>query len=128
MNKLVVQLFSKLFEAREIAHIFHLQVKAKMGSEAEHNALNEFYEGILPYIDTLIEVYQGQYDIVEGYETINADVTRKKEPIGYLQDFTKFISENRYKAISKEDSHLHNILDEIVALTYKTLYKLKNLK
>ena len=32
---------------------------------------------------------------------------------------------SRRKAISAEDTHLQNIIDEVVALIYRTLYKLK---
>ena len=41
-----VKFFSKLFEARQMAHIFHLQVKAEMGSGWEHDALNDFYDSL----------------------------------------------------------------------------------
>ena len=128
MNKEVVKLFSKLFEAKQMTHVFHLQVKSKMGSEAEHNALGIFYDGMGDKIDAIIEIYQGQFGIVEGYDIIDADSKRKKDSVEYLNDFAKFLTENKYKAIPQELSHLHNILDEIVALTYHTLYRLKFLK
>jgi len=35
------KLFSKLFESREMAHIYHLQVNGDMGSHAKHIALGE---------------------------------------------------------------------------------------
>ena len=41
------KLFSKLFESREMAHIYHLQVNGDMGSHAKHTALGEYYDGIL---------------------------------------------------------------------------------
>ena len=56
----IVKFFSKLFESREMAHIYHLTVKGEMGSHAAHTALGEYYEGILGFIDEMIEVYQGQ--------------------------------------------------------------------
>ena len=37
-----VKFFSKLFEARQMAHIFHLQVKAERGSGWEHDAVKGF--------------------------------------------------------------------------------------
>lgn len=128
MNTEIVKFFSKLFEAKQMSHVFHLQVKAKLGSAAEHNALNIFYEEIGDKIDTIIEVYQGQFGIVEEYDIIDSDPYRKLESVEYLKDFVKFLDDNRYKAISKEVTHLHNIVDEIVALTYHTLYRLNNLK
>jgi len=119
-----VKFFSKLFESREMAHIYHLQVKGDQGSYAAHMALGSFYEGVIDLIDELVEVYQGQYDIVEGYETIDTNETRSKDKIEYFKDLADFIKTER-KCISQEDTHLHNIIDEIVALTYKTLYKLR---
>lgn len=123
----VVKFFSKLFESRQMAHIFHLQVKAEMGSGWEHDALKEFYDGILDFADDLIETYQGQYGIVEGYEIIDTASTGQMKSLDYLKQTVEFIRSER-KAISSEDTHLHNVIDEIVALFYKTIYKLTNLK
>ena len=116
--------FSKLFESREMAHIYHLQVKGEMGSHAKHTALGEYYEGVLGFIDEMIEVWQGQYGIIEEYDTIDTSETTSKDTIEYFNELARFIKEER-KCISAEDTHLHNIVDEVVALVYKTLYKLK---
>jgi hypothetical protein len=120
----VVKFFSKLFESREMAHIYHLTVKGEMGSHAAHLALNEYYDGILGFIDEMIEVYQGQYGIIEGYETIDTSETQSKDKIDYFEELVKQIREDR-KSINSEDTHIHNIVDEAIALMYKTLYKLK---
>lgn len=122
-----VKFFSKLFEARQMAHIFHLQVKAEMGSGWEHDALNDFYDSLLSFVDDLIETYQGQYGIVEGYETIDTSATGQMKSLEYLKQTVDFIRSER-KSIKEEDTHLHNVIDEIVALFYKTIYKLTNLK
>ena len=119
-----VSLFSKLFESREMAHIYHLQVNGEMGSHAAHTALNEYYDGILELIDDLIETYQGQYGIVDGYDVIDTNTTRTKEKLEYFEGLVEFVKHGR-KAISAEDTHLQNIVDEVVALIYRTLYKLK---
>ncbi len=116
--------FSKLFESREMAHIYHLQVKGEMGSHAKHTALGEYYEGILGFIDDLIEIWQGQYGIIEEYDVIDTKDTTSKDTIEYFNELARFIKEER-KCISDEDTHLHNIIDEVVSLIYKTLYKLK---
>jgi hypothetical protein len=120
----VVKFFSKLFESREMAHIYHLTVKGEMGSHAAHTALNDFYDGILGFIDEMIEVYQGQYGIVEGYETIDTSDTRSKDKIEYFEELANFVKSEK-KCFKSEDSHILNIVDEAVALIYKTLYKLK---
>lgn len=118
---------SKLFESREMAHIYHLQIKGD-GSYAAHKALDEYYSGILDLIDSLIEIYQGQYDIIENYDIIDTSNTNNIDKIEYFTNLAQFIKDTRYTAILKEDTHLQNIIDEIVALIYHTLYKLKMLK
>jgi hypothetical protein len=119
-----VSLFSKLFESREMAHIYHLQVNGEQGSHAAHTALNEYYDSILDFIDDLIETYQGQYGILDGYDIIDTNTTRTKDKVEYFEDLVEFVKNGR-KAISSEDTHLQNIVDEVVALIYRTLYKLK---
>ena len=116
--------FSKLFESREMAHIYHLQVNGEMGSHAKHTALGDYYEGVLGFIDDIIEIWQGQYGIIEEYDTIDTTETKTKDTIEYFNELARFIKEER-KCIPVEDTHLHNIVDEVVALVYKTLYKLK---
>ena len=117
--------FSKIFEARQMAHIYHLQVKGDMGSHAAHTALNEYYDGLLDLLDSLIEAYQGQYEIIENYELIDTKDTNSKEKIEYFTELTTFIKDTRKMAFLEEDTHLQNTIDEIVALTYRLLYKLK---
>jgi hypothetical protein len=116
--------FSKLFESREMAHIYHLQVNGEMGSHAKHTALGDYYDGVLGLIDDMIEVYQGQYDIIDGYDVIDTKDTMSKETIEYFNELATFIKAER-KCFNNEDTHLHNIVDEVVALVYKTLYKLR---
>ena len=116
--------FSKLFESREMAHIYHLQVNGEMGSHAKHTALGDYYEGVLGFVDDLIEIWQGQYGIIEEYDVIDTSETKSKDTIEYFNELARFIKEER-KCIPAEDTHLHNIIDEVVALVYKTLYKLK---
>lgn len=124
VNILVATFFSKLFESRQITHIYHLQVRGDEGSYAAHVALDAYYGGILELLDEIIEVYQGQYGIIDKYDTINTDLTETKEKLTYFEEFVNFVRKER-SCISVEDTHLHNIVDEMVALLYKTLYKLK---
>lgn len=119
--------FSKLFESREMAHIYHLQVNGDMGSHAKHIALGEYYDGVLGLIDDVIEAFQGQYGIVEEYDVIDTSETRSKDTIEYFNELARFIKEER-KCINLEDTHLHSIIDDIAVLVYKTLYKLKYTK
>jgi hypothetical protein len=119
------KLFSKLFESRQMAHVYHLSVKGDMGSYAKHISLGQYYKDILKIIDELIETYQGQYDLVNDYETIDTIDTRSKDPLVYFEELAKFIKDNRYRTFREDDTHLHNIIDGAVALIYRTIYKLK---
>lgn len=123
----VVNLFSKIFESREMAHVYHLQVNGEPGSNASHLALGNYYVKITELIDDLIEIYSAQYGIVDGYDSIETGDTRTKEKISYFEEVVEYTKSAR-KCIDVNDTHLHNIVDEIVALLYKTLYKLKFLK
>jgi len=116
--------FSKLFESREMAHVYHLQVRGDEGSYAKHMALGGYYEDVLDMIDSVIEVYQGQYGIIENYDVIDTSETKSKEPVAYFEEVAEYVKHGR-KCISEEDTHLHSIIDDIVCLLYKTLYKLK---
>jgi len=117
----IKDLVAALFEARQVAHNKHLQSK----SYAEHKALNSFYDDLLDLADQFIETYQGQYGIVTGYESLN--ISKEDDIIKYLENFAETVKSNR-KNLENDDTHLQNILDEIIGLTYQTIYKLRFLK
>jgi hypothetical protein len=130
-----VKFFSKLFESREMAHVYHLQVKGDMGSHAKHVALQEYYEGddegeggVLESLDDLIEMYQGQFGIIEGYETIDTSSTMSKDPIEYFTELAEYIKTERHNCFDKEDTHYFNLIDDVLVLIYQLLYKLKYTK
>lgn len=116
----IEQFASLLFEARNVTHINHLKSK----SYSEHIALNDFYNKMLELADEFIETYQGQYGIIN---ITNEEKSVDNSSITYLTDFAEKIRKFN-SSIDQKDSHLKNIIDEITALTYKTLYKLKNLR
>lgn len=118
--KTPTELIGFLFEARDTIHILHL----KTGSYAQHIALNELYDGLLDLIDDIAETYQGKYGIV----SIPSIITKSTgDTVEYVQSVVTTVesSKNIFKA---EDTHLLNILDEVIALLYKQLYKLRHLK
>jgi len=115
---------NRLFESREQSHVFHLQTD----SHSEHMALQDYYEGILDFIDQLVEVYQGQYDRIGNYQTIQARDYDKSDVIKYFHDLVEWIKTEKLNYIKEEDTHLLNTVDEVVSLVYKTLYKLRFLK
>jgi hypothetical protein len=111
-------LIQKMFEARQVAHNCHLKTK----SFAEHKALQGFYEDLLEMVDDFAETYQGQYGLVGDFEL---DIKPVGDVVEYLEDCAKLFAVGRD---SLKDSHLKNVMDEAVSLTYRTLYKLKFLK
>jgi len=114
------ELASRLVHSQTQAHIFHLQT----GSYAEHKALQGYYENIDDLMDSLIESYQGENDIIKKYKSLPMDnYDSKEQVIGYFEDLMGMVRE-----LSEDfPSYLKNIVDEIEVLINSTLYKLKRL-
>lgn len=118
------EFINRLFESREQTHVFHLQ----SDSNSEHLALEDYYTDILDYIDDLVEIWQGQYDKIGEYQVIKDREYDKTDPIKYLQDLAEWIQTNKFDYIKEEDTHLVSMVDDVVGIIYKTLYKLRFLK
>jgi hypothetical protein len=119
----VSKFISKLLESREMAQVYHWTVKGDMGSHAAHLALESYYSGVIEFIDDIVEIYQGQYGLIEGYDVIDTTDSRSKDRLDYFKEIVEFVKSGR-TCIKKEDTHIHNIIDELIALQYKTIYKL----
>lgn len=113
-------LLGTLMQSRNQAHIYHLQVQGP-GSYAAHKALQEYYEGIVPLIDSVAEGIQGRYGIITGYkmpEAIREDGNAKM----YFEGLSKFVETLRQDIT--QDSYIQNEVDTIVKLIEDTKYKL----
>jgi hypothetical protein len=119
----VSKFISKLLESREMAQVYHWTVKGDMGSHAAHLALEAYYSGVIEFIDDIVEIYQGQYGLIEGYDVIDTADSRSKDRLDYFKEIVEFVKSGR-TCIKAEDTHIHNIIDELIALQYKTIYKL----
>ena len=119
----VSKFISKLLESREMAQVYHWTVKGDMGSHAAHLALEAYYSGVIEFIDDIVEIYQGQYGLIEGYDVIDTTDSRSKDRLDYFKEIVEFVKSGR-TCIKAEDTHIHNIIDELIALQYKTIYKL----
>jgi hypothetical protein len=117
-NKEINKFVEKMFEARQVSHNYHLKTK----SYSEHKALENFYNDLLNHIDNFVETYQGQYGLLTNLKMVANDCD---DMVSYLEDFCGKVKVFRE---TLKENHLQNILDEIVSLTYKTIYKLKFLK
>ena len=113
--------------SRTQAHIFHTRVTGE-GSFAAHNALQAYYEGIVPLIDGLVETYQGQYGLIEYKEVNGVDNDASIENIiKYFDNLCKFLDKER-KDSKLQMSWLQNDIDNVASLLYSTKYKLVNLQ
>ena len=111
-----------ILHSRTQAHVYHLQTK----SYAEHKALNEYYDGIVPIFDGIVETYQGKYGIIKTYKTIKIKQYKSsKNTIRFFEDLLDIIEDNRG---SVDDSYLQNQIDMVQELVNSLLYKLKFLK
>ena len=103
------------------AHVLHL----KSRSYAQHVALQEFYEGLRGFADTLAEVYQGKYGLIDSYPP---RYSFEAEPVTLVGKVAEWVEENRDECCDEDDKDLQNIIDELLAHCAKTAYKLKFLK
>lgn len=111
-------LVGTLFLARDLAHIEHLRTR----SYAQHMALDAFYNGIIDLADSLVEAYQGRY---RKLISIQLSASNGEADIADLLDSQReWIHTYRYEAVPKEETALHNIIDEIESLYMSTVYKL----
>lgn len=118
---MIGQFIAVLFLARDLAHRAHLRTTGK-GSFAAHEALGDFYPAVVDLADTLAETYQGCELTLIDIPLLDNEFTGEiKES---LQAQLKWLKANRYKAVKKEETHLQNIIDEIIALYDRTIFKL----
>ena len=108
------------FHARTNAHVLHLQTR----SYAVHKALNEFYDEIVDLADSFAEAYIGSYGLIEFPETPYEPHTDALKLLDEMDE----VAESAREALTKGDTHLPSILDEITALVASTRYKLRFLK
>lgn len=122
---MIAQYIAALFLARDIAHREHLRVTGK-GSFAKHQALGSFYESVIELADSLAEAYQGRHGIIKDIPLLENEF--QGDIVTSIKNQLKWLESNRYKAVTKDDTPLQNIIDEIVSLYLSTLYKLQNLE
>lgn len=114
---LAAEFVLRCFHARTAAHLLHLKTR----SFAEHKALNDFYDGIVPLVDEFAESYQGEEGLITGYKPGFAIPT---DALKLLNDLDEWIEDNR-EGISCGDSALGNLVDNVSALIDQTIYKLR---
>jgi hypothetical protein len=106
-----------LMNSRTQAHAFHLTTP----SFAEHKALQAYYEGIVPLLDSWAEAYMGKYGRLRS---VNVNKRFMRDPRKAKEYFRALLGRVRAQSRLSKDSYLRNIYDEIVALIRSTLYML----
>jgi len=113
------ELISRVFQARDFAHIEHLTTS----SDAAHRALGEFYDGIIGAVDAIAEAHQGVFGRISA-EDIEV-LPRPAEPMAeYLEAELTYIVASR-EEIAMKDPVLLNLVDTLGAVYSKCLYRLK---
>jgi hypothetical protein len=126
--KMTEQLFfSVLLAGKLIGHIKHLEQHGE-GSFAAHLALEEYYKGANKIADKVIETFQGYQDRLITYDSTGLLLGWDMEAKQYLELVRVMIEDHRYEIIPKEQTHLHNELDNYVTLIDQITYKLSFLK
>lgn len=114
---MIEDMIARVFHTRNVTHLAHWKTR----SYAEHQALGEFYDGVLDLLDKLVECYQGYCDALGEVTLTNKEMPSDISDL--LTQDVDWICENRDK-IAQSSSALANIIDEICALYMRTIYKL----
>jgi hypothetical protein len=106
----------KLLHAATNGHILHLQTK----SYAEHKALQGYYEKLPDAVDTIIEQWQGAYQMIIEYPSVyEAPKADALQEVTYIRDF---IVANR--AVVGDYTSIQNEVDALLSIVESTMYKL----
>lgn len=106
---------------RTAAHLAHLTST----SYAQHVALGDFYDALVPLIDKFAEVYTGLEQALPKYPrvaTLDYD-----DPIELVDDYLDLVRQEM-KGDAKKSQALMNILAELEELAAQTAYRLRFLK
>lgn len=90
---------------------------------ARHKASDEYFSKLLANIDSFVEVYIGKYK-KPSVKPISLSITtfNDKDIITLLKKFIEFLTKDIPKMISKNDSDLLTIKDDLLHDTNQTLY------
>jgi hypothetical protein len=113
------EMVARVFAARNAAHMAHLLTP----SYAQHIALGDFYDGIIPLVDSFAENLMGRFGRFDSFPNVKESSIDGLIICGNL---TKWVDVNR--AAFEGLSEIQNIVDELLSLTNSTAYKLRELK
>lgn len=116
--------------SRIIRFFFSLQCNVKLYhwqtmSFARHNATDKLVDKIADHADKFMEVYIGKYGrpkITKQDEKFTLENSSDRDIEKIVRDAIKFVKVEMPKMLSKEDTDLLNILDELLGDLNQTLY------
>ena len=107
-----------LMNSRNQAHVFHLTTS----SYAQHKALQKYYDGIIPLLDSYAEIFISK---LNGRMTLSDTNSRYiQDPKKARQYFKDLLARIKKMKLPK-DRALLAIQDNIVGLISSTIYMLK---
>ncbi len=119
---MIEELIARVFYARNVAHFEHWRSEG-VGGLARHTALGEFYDGVIDALDTLVEAYQGAFELIG---TVPAPKTKAEDILLILIEDADWIEKNHEK-VCKGNRAVANLLDSVTGVYLKATYKLRNL-
>lgn len=120
------EFFGYLTSAELIGHLLHYQ----SDRYGEHKALNKFYDEATEQSDSVVEAYQGAFQekIKTNLDHVAEFDIESLTSLEYLIGLRKLIQDNRYDIIPKENTNIHNELDNFVTSIDSAVYKITFLK
>ncbi|QDH50435.1 hypothetical protein [Caulobacter phage KcrB] len=117
---MIEEFVSRAFYTRDLAHWEHWRTK----SFSQHEALGEFYEELITSVDSVVEAYQGRFDIVGPLPVPNEYAG---DIIKHLEADRDWLEENRDE-LAQGITALENLIDTVSDLYLRTIYKLERFK
>jgi DNA-binding ferritin-like protein len=119
---MIEELVARVFYARNVAHFEHWRAQG-VGGYARHKALGKFYDDVIDALDTLIEAYQGAFELIGN---VPAPKTKADDILLLLIEDAEWIEKNHEK-ICKGNRAVANLVDGVTGVYLSTIYKLRNL-
>ena len=117
------EIINELFEASATAKRYHW---ATMGL-GEHEALEFFYEGLEDLADDFIECHQGFTGLrLKGPNEMEIPEYTLDGAVAFLMSFKECLNTKFRMAVTERS--MNNIIDDMVLLVGRTLYKLSLVK
>ncbi len=117
---MIEELISRVFAARNVAHIAHWKTQ----SYAQHMALGTFYEALPGAIDTIVEAFQGAFMLVGNIPI--GTFPPNLQILPYLEAEARWINEN-VEALAQGNEGLENEIQGLLGVYLSAIYKLRNL-